>query len=134
MFFKIKKEKGASAVEFAIVLPLLILMVFGIVQFGPAFFCVISLTHAAREAVRRAAVEEYVEEEVINGIPDYVKNRISDLSIVIEPSSYDSGAPPNDVIGSPVTATVSARYHFNIPLMGSWNKDFDCVATMRQEK
>lgn len=126
MFLGLKKEKGASAVEFAFILPLLVLIAFGIVQFGPAFFSVISLTHAAREAVRRAAVEEYVEEDVINDIPDYVKNRINNLTIVID--------EPLDAIGEPVTATVSATYHFTIPLMGAWDRDLSCIATMRQEK
>jgi hypothetical protein len=126
MLFRLKKQNGTSAIEFAIVLPLLILIVFGIVQFGPAFFSVISLTHAAREAVRRAAVEEYVEEDVLDGIPDYVKSRVSDLTIDIDEEF--------DVIGDPVKASVSGIYHFNIPLMGSWNKTFNCVATMRQEK
>ena len=126
MLFRVKNEKGVSAIEFAIILPLLIIIVFGIVQFGPAFFTAISLTHAAREAVRRAAVEEYVEEDVLNGIPDYVKNRISNLTVAID--------EPLDAIGEPVTATVSAIYHFTIPLVGSWDKNLNCVASMRQEK
>jgi len=42
-------EKGASAVELAIILPLLILMVFGIIDFGRFFHARLILTNLARE-------------------------------------------------------------------------------------
>jgi hypothetical protein len=45
-------EDGAAAVEFAIVLPVLILLVFGIVEFGFVFNRWITMTHSAREGVR----------------------------------------------------------------------------------
>jgi Flp pilus assembly pilin Flp len=45
-------ERGAAAVEFALVLPILLLLVFGIVEFGLAFNRWITVTHAAREGVR----------------------------------------------------------------------------------
>ena len=49
-------ESGAAAVEFAIVLPILLLLVFGIIEFGLLFNRFISVTHAAREGVRVAAL------------------------------------------------------------------------------
>ena len=49
-------DHGAAAVELALVLPLLILLVGGIIDFGFAFNSQISLTHAAREGVRVEAV------------------------------------------------------------------------------
>jgi hypothetical protein len=45
-------ESGAAAVEFAIVLPLLLLLLFGMVDFGRLFFLEISLQSSAREAAR----------------------------------------------------------------------------------
>lgn len=51
-----KNERGAVAVEMAIVLPLLLLLVIGIMEFGRVLNVQISLTHAAREGARHAAI------------------------------------------------------------------------------
>ncbi|HMT33315.1 MAG TPA: pilus assembly protein [Dermatophilaceae bacterium] len=51
-----RRELGAAAVEFAIVFPLLLLIVAGIVDFGRAFFTEIQLANAAREGARAAVV------------------------------------------------------------------------------
>ena len=49
-------ERGASAVEFALLLPLMLLIIAGIVDFGRAFFIDIQLANAAREGARAAVV------------------------------------------------------------------------------
>jgi len=49
MFHRQAGEKGASAVELAIILPLLILIVFGIIDFGRLFHARLILTNMARE-------------------------------------------------------------------------------------
>ena len=49
-------EDGAAAVEFALLLPLLVLLLFGIIEFGFAFSTRIQATNAAREAARQAVV------------------------------------------------------------------------------
>jgi Flp pilus assembly protein TadG len=51
-------DHGAAAIELALVLPILILLLGGIVDFGFAFNAQISATHAAREGVRAAALEQ----------------------------------------------------------------------------
>jgi Flp pilus assembly protein TadG len=49
-------ERGAAVVEFAIMLPLFLLVIGGVVDFGRAFFTQIQLTNAAREGARAAIV------------------------------------------------------------------------------
>lgn len=49
-------ESGNAVVEFALVLPILLLVVFGITEFGRALMTVNVLTAAAREGARIAAV------------------------------------------------------------------------------
>jgi len=51
-----KGEKGQSLVEFALVVPMLLLLVFGIAEFGRAWMTKNILTGAAREASRIAVV------------------------------------------------------------------------------
>jgi Flp pilus assembly protein TadG len=51
------RESGQSLVEFALVVPLLLLLVVGIAEFGRAWMTRNAMTGAAREAVRIAAVQ-----------------------------------------------------------------------------
>ena len=51
-----RNQKGQALVEFAIILPLLFLLIFGIFEFGRAMFIKNSLNNAARSAVRVAVV------------------------------------------------------------------------------
>ena len=46
------KKKGQSLVEFALVLPILLLLIFGLVEFGRLIFTYIAVNTAAREAAR----------------------------------------------------------------------------------
>lgn len=52
-----RSERGAAMVEFAIVLPILLLMVFGIVDFGRALYTLNNLTAATREGARLASTQ-----------------------------------------------------------------------------
>jgi Flp pilus assembly protein TadG len=52
------RDRGAAAVEFALLLPLLLFLVFGIIDFGRALNAEIVLTQAAREGSRLAALGE----------------------------------------------------------------------------
>jgi len=52
----IKNSSGQAMVELALVLPVLLLLVFGIVEFGRIFSTQLLVTSSAREAVREAVV------------------------------------------------------------------------------
>jgi Flp pilus assembly protein TadG len=52
----LKDEKGQNIVEFALVVPMLLLLVFGIAEYGRAWMTRNIMTGAAREAVRIAVV------------------------------------------------------------------------------
>lgn len=56
IYKKMKSEKGQSLVEFALVVPILLIFILGILEFGWLLNAKITLTSAAREGVRAAVV------------------------------------------------------------------------------
>lgn len=58
-------ERGAEVIEFAIVLPLLLLVVFGIVDFGFLFQRYVVLTNAAMEGARVRVLPGYGDTDAV---------------------------------------------------------------------
>jgi Flp pilus assembly protein TadG len=89
-------------VEFALLLPLLLLIVFGIVDFGRALNAQITLTQAAREGARLAALNQ----------PNVV-SRTQAAAVGLSPVSVSvtSACPPG--AGPGVNATVVTSYSFS---------------------
>src|SRR5262245_16242064 len=69
-----RHESGAAAVEFALVLMPLMLLIFGIIQYGMYFWARQSAVAAAREGERRASVGDYA---TCTGFQDFVKSEIN---------------------------------------------------------
>lgn len=65
---RLRSQSGAVAVEFALVVPFLLLMLLGIVEFGRIFNAQIQITSAAREAARVMAIETDVGAAVSTAI------------------------------------------------------------------
>lgn len=74
MFKTRNQSKGAAAVEFAIILPLLFLFVFGIIEFGRALMVHQVLVNSAREATRRAVVPGSTDGEVNTVVTNYMNS------------------------------------------------------------
>ena len=51
-----KSEKGQSMVEFALIIPIFILLLFAILDFGRVFHAYLTIDHAGREAARAASI------------------------------------------------------------------------------
>jgi Flp pilus assembly protein TadG len=49
-------DRGAAAVEFALLLPMLLILIFGIIDFGRMLNAQITVTEAAREGARASAL------------------------------------------------------------------------------
>ncbi len=60
------REAGATLIEFAIVLPLLVLLLFGIIEAGWAFSQSVEVRNAAREGARLAVVDFGTGQQVID--------------------------------------------------------------------
>lgn len=69
---KLKREDGAAAVEFAIVFPLLIVLVFGIIEFSVALYDKAMITNASREGARAGIVfsDPRISDDEIRSVVD----------------------------------------------------------------
>jgi Flp pilus assembly protein TadG len=110
-------------VETAIVLPLVLLLIFGIVDFGRAYNAKQTLTHATREAVRVYTVTEDPDETAAAFDAAVISlGEGSGVTLNLDPSG---GCDPGD----PVTAT--ATYSFDFLLLPFGTISMDSKAVMR---
>ena len=103
----LKNEKGAAAVEFALLLPLLVLILMGILVFGLVLHNYLEITHAAREGVRWASLRSSfaeVEAKVQAAAPGIDWN---DGLAEVTWSRDSVDAATEDDQGDPVTVTVT---------------------------
>ena len=73
--FKLKNQgsqRGVAAVEFAIVLPVLLFLFIGITEFGIAYYNKQVITNASREGARAALNPSINEDEIKQTIRDYI--------------------------------------------------------------
>ena len=90
-----RRQDGAAAVEFALLTPILLVLVFGLLQYGLYFWAAQGGSNAAREAARRAAVGEY---PVCADFQSYVTDRIDalgDADAAVITRTYSNGPAPN---------------------------------------
>jgi hypothetical protein len=101
-------------VEFTLVLPVLLVVLFGIIQFGITFSNYVALTDAVRAGARTAAVSRSSSNPVAD-----VKARVMDASGDLDSSKVsvpDPVTPTGWVHGGDVTVT--ATYPYSISLLG----------------
>ncbi len=114
-----RDQRGAAAVEFAIILPILIALVFGIIEFSIAYNRQQGLHAAAREGARVAALPQTDQATIaaqVHASLQGVLNStdIQNVAITVTPSADQpcDSAPP----GTHVVVTVSAPDQLAIPL------------------
>lgn len=117
-------DEGASAVEFALVLPILVLLIFGMVQFSLAFNAYVTVNHAAREAARMAAVGQFSASAVkARAYPlDPAKVSVAGPTLVTDAS-----------LGDYYTVSVSYPVEIKIPLWKTKALTLSSTAIMRKE-
>jgi len=106
-----RTERGQTMAEFAIVLPVLMLVVFAIIQFGILFNNFVALTDAVRAGARTAAVSRTATDPVGATIAR-VQAATGDLDQSKLTISVTSGWHSGDDV------TVKATYPYSINLFG----------------
>jgi Flp pilus assembly protein TadG len=104
----LRREEGASAVEFALVAPLLFMLVFGILYFGIAFLRMQSLRSSVREGGRAAAVGAPTVSEIQAKVQDASIGSIPNAGDVVVSRLCDG----EDSVGEDVTVSYDTR---NLP-------------------
>lgn len=133
-------EQGAAVVELALVLPILMMFIFGIVEFGRGYNARIELTAAVREGARIAALysgacappatapandlQQCVEAAVRDGAPGLTASAIKVDPPVVR-------CPTNSAVESNVTVKAIYPFRYEIPFVGARNMNLTATGVMR---
>lgn len=115
-------ERGAAAVEFALVLPLLVLLVFGIVEFGRGYNARVTLTHATREGVRALAIGS--DEDPVQ-VTKAAATSLDPNAITV------TTVPCSGTSGDAAELTASYPFQYTIPLFGAGTITLSTTGVMR---
>lgn len=121
-----RSRSGAAAVEFALVLPLFLLLLFGIMQFGTVMFLHNNMVNAAREAARRMSVAELDKPQA----EAYARNYLAAWNVEFEVTATPPAAP-NGEVSVVITVLAADAALVNFPI--SWPGNLVAEATMRSE-
>ena len=99
-----QRRIGAAVVEFAVVAPIFLLFVFGMIEYGRMVMVQQILTNASREGARVAVLEGSTRSDVVDWVVDYcASSRITitdgDVSIPQDPETANDGDPVTVTVG-----------------------------------
>jgi Flp pilus assembly pilin Flp len=136
-----KREEGAAAVEFALIVGLLAMLIFGMMEYGLAFWQLQSLRAATREGARVAAVggdEGQVAAAVVKGSGGSLPAGFSGISISGGgcPEAGDGAideAVTVSIDNGSLPANIQEIFSIDIPLLPSLQLNPDIEGTFRCE-
>lgn len=102
-------EGGALIVEFALIVPILFFLVFGIVDFGRAYFTLNNLAAAVREGARYGAV---LPSPIPAWAPDSIKQRVINFTYTFGGVPLTKSQVAAGVDSASQNVTVTANYTF----------------------
>lgn len=124
-----RTEKGQAMVEFALVLPLLIALLCGIIDFGWLYYNQITLSNAAREGARYAVIHYDPAVDWKGAAEDRMLGSMAGVS--------SAAAIVSDPIEQQITATVTATPRiltgFTSTILGKQTMTLHASCTMRLE-
>jgi Flp pilus assembly protein TadG len=147
-----KDQSAAALVEFALILPILLLLLLGMVDFGKSYNYWIDETHLASEGSRYAEVNKNPSQVAGQSLQTYIQQQADTSELrsggtaAIPSAAQVCISFPNGTsnVGDPVKVEVATTYHF-LPFLGGkhdvgifhWNlvpsKTISASSTMRLE-
>lgn len=120
-----KKEQpklGQSLIEVALALPILVMLLLGLLDFGRAFFTLVALHDAADEGASYASIRPNdlagIQQRAAEASTSLIPVHMSDVSVVY---------PSSVTIGAPVTVTVDYFFTLYTPFVQSFFEDGELV-------
>lgn len=101
-----RNRRGAAVVEFAVVAPVFIMLVFGMIEYGRMVMVQQLLTNASREGARMGILDGATTSSVQTAVTTYLSNAsVTGATVTVNPN------PPSSAgYGAPVTVTVSIPF------------------------
>jgi Flp pilus assembly protein TadG len=121
---RLRADEAAQLVEFALVLPMLMLVMLGIAEFGFIFQRYEVVTNAAREGARMAVLPGYTSADVGARVRGYVTQgrvptTITNPAIAVTDVTIPVGGGLAPINAKRVTVTYTHTYTF-LPKIGTW--------------
>ena len=134
---RLGRESGQAVVEFAMVVPILCVLVLVLVDFGKAMNYWLDLNHVASEAARKAAVNTFptAGEYQTYALAKLETSELRDGGSDSVPTAAAVAIclPEGGDVGDPVTVQISVGYHW-IPFIDHTDWQVRGTATMRLEQ
>ena len=119
----IKNQEGASAVEFALIVPLLFILIFGIIEFSILLYNKAMITNASREGARAGivfALNRPTESEIQTIVDNYATTHLINFdpsqTIITTARHFPGDTPPESAVdidsGDSLEVTVQYTYDF----------------------
>lgn len=108
-----KAEKGQSLLEFALIVPILLIILAGVLDLGRLYYAYVAVTDAAAEGASYAAIHPQANEraEVLQRAQE-----ASGALVQIDPTMVQVDCPAV-AAGAPITVTVSYSFTVATPLL-----------------
>jgi hypothetical protein len=136
-FWRARGESGQAAVEFALVVPILCVIVLAMVDFGKAMNYWLDLNHVASETARKAAVNTY---PTAGEYQTHARDRLETTELrmggtkdIPTAATVSICLPEGGDVGDSVTVQLAVSYHW-IPFVGVADWGIKGTATMRIEQ
>lgn len=118
-------QSGASAVEFAMVAPLLVVLLFGVFQVGWALHCASSVRYALEESARALSIDPDITAAEVEAAMRARLVRFADPEISVAIAA-DASTP-----GLDVTSLNATYVHaLSVPMLPTWELRFESAAAV----
>ena len=122
-----RREDGQAITEFALILPVLVALLLGIIQFGIVFNNYLTITDAARAGARKAAVSRFIGDNgaAAKTTAQNSAQQLDQTALKVTVTSTNWNVPGSDV-------NVTVTYPYSINILGWTVKAGDLTSTTKE--